>query len=203
MLRPLVAGGLAALVLTGCAGSPATVSAPPSPSPSAAPVLESAAPVPVPSTATAAVDPGSRPARLQVPAVGIDTVLIDLGIAADGTLEVPTDYAQAGWLDRSPTPGSRGPAVLAGHVDSKAGPAVFYRLRDLVAGDQVVVTRADGQVVRFTVDGVQQYAKDAFPTDAVYGPVPGPVLRLITCGGTFDRGTGHYRDNLVVYATGA
>ncbi len=160
--------------------------------------------VPVPGGAAApapAVDPAARPVHLTIPSIGVDTTLTTLGIDPDGALQVPVDYQQVGWLDRSPPPGDRGPAVLAGHVDSASGPAAFYRLHELVPGAAVVVTRADGTQVPFAVDGVQQYAKDAFPTATVYGPVPGPVLRLITCGGTFDRSTGHYRDNLVVYAT--
>lgn len=144
---------------------------------------------------------GDQPASLRMPAIGVSTgPLVDLGIAADGTMQVPADYARAGWFTGSAAPGERGPAVIAGHVDSRTGPAVFYRLRDLRAGDVVEVEQRDGDVVRFAVSSVQKYAKDAFPTAKVYGPVPGPALRLITCGGVFDRSTGHYRDNIVVYA---
>ena len=155
----------------------------------------------MPAAAPRAVDAGHVPVRLQVPAADIDVPLTGLGVAADGTLEVPADYQQVGWFDGGPPPGDVGPAVVAGHVDSKSGPAPFYRLRDLAAGDEVTVTRADGQLVVFHVDGVAQYAKDAFPTATVYGPVPGPALRLVTCGGSFDRSSGHYRDNVVVYAS--
>lgn len=224
--RALRASGLVtALVLSGAACAPsgslssaspaATVA--PSVAPSAAPTTGSspdrvgaspaaepaeARTVPVPgSLSGAAAPPGHRPVRLQVPAAGIDTTLIELGVATDGSMQVPSDYADAGWLDRSPAPGDRGPAVLAGHVDSKSGPAVFFRLRELAVGDRIVVTRKDGARVGFTVDGVQQHPKNAFPTAAVYGPVPGPVLRLVTCGGSFDRSSGHYRDNIVVFAT--
>jgi len=139
--------------------------------------------------------------RLLVPSVHIDSALVDLGLAADGTLEVPADYQRAGWFAGGVVPGERGPAVLAGHVDSRSGPAVFFRLAEVEVGDEVVVVGAGGEQVRFGVDGVERYSKDAFPTELVYGPAPGPVLRLITCGGTFDRRTGHYRDNVVVYAT--
>jgi Sortase domain len=93
-----------------------------------------------------------------------------------------------------------GPAVISGHVDSKTGPAVFYRLRDLGAGDTVRVQRAAGDWLTFEVTGTARYAKAAFPTEAVFGPVTGPVLRLITCGGDFDRASGHYLDNVVVTA---
>lgn len=157
-----------------------------------------------PSPRTPAPAPNSsavRPVRVVVPSVGIDSRLVDLGIATDGSMEVPKDYQRAGWLKRGPAPGERGPAIIAGHVDSDSRPAVFFRLAKVRTGDRVLVTRADGRVVAFTVDGVQQYAKNAFPSQAVYGPAPGPVLRLITCGGTFDRRSGHYRDNVVVFAT--
>ena len=93
-----------------------------------------------------------------------------------------------------------GPAVLAGHVDSTAGPAVFWRLRDLAPGDEVLVDRADGTTARFTVTRVERHPKDAFPTDEVYGPTTGAELRLITCGGEFDRAARSYRDNVVVFA---
>lgn len=139
--------------------------------------------------------------RLLVPAIRVDVPLVGLGIAADGTLQAPGSYQQVGWLRTSPAPGQRGPAVIAGHVDSTTGPAPFYRLRDLHAGDRVVVVRGNGSRVSFTVDAVQRYAKSAFPTATVYGPVPGPALRLLTCGGQFDHATHHYRDNVVVYAS--
>lgn len=151
--------------------------------------------------AVAASEPSLRPVRVVVPSVGIDSPLVNLGIAADGSIEVPTDYQRAGWLNRSPPPGQRGPAVIAGHIDSRAGPGVFFRLSKLRTGDRVMVTRADGRVVSFSVDGVGRYPKNAFPTDAVYGPVPGPALRLITCGGSFDRRSRQYHDNVIVYAT--
>ena len=144
---------------------------------------------------------GARPVRIRIPSIAVNSALVDLGVEADGTLQVPSDYQTPGWLDRGPAPGQQGPAVIAGHVDSKSGPAVFYRLRDLKSGAKIIITTGNGKTVTFTVDGVAQYAKTKFPTAAVYGPVPGPVLRLITCGGAFDRTVGHYRDNLVVYAS--
>ena len=157
--------------------------------------------IPVPAGAARSVDPAAVPVRLQVPAAGVDVALTGLGIAADGTLEVPVDFQEVGWFDAGVAPGDVGPAVIAGHVDSRSGPAPFYSLRDLAPGDVVTVTRADGATVDFAVDGVEQYPKDDFPTASVYGPVPGPALRLITCGGSFDRASGHYRDNVVVYAS--
>ena len=107
----------------------------------------------------------------------------------------------AGWYTGSPRPGAVGSSVIAGHVDSVRGPAVFYRLGTLRPGERVYVSRADGTMADFSVSRVQTYAKDAFPTAEVYGPAPDPELRLITCGGTFDSTTGHYLSNVVAYAT--
>ncbi len=146
--------------------------------------------------------PRSRPVALSIPAMGIvDSSLVDLGKEADGTLEVPTDYGQAGWFAPGPAPGQFGPAVIAGHVDSKAGPAIFYRLGELEPGATLSVTREDGSTAEFVVDKVERYPKDAFPTAAVYGDTTQrSELRLITCGGEFDNSTGHYVDNVVAYA---
>lgn len=190
--EPPSASSSAATGATGAATAPATDPATGS---------SGAGSIPVPAGAARVVDPATVPVRLQVPGAGVDVDLTRLGIAADGTLEVPVDYQEVGWFEAGPAPGDTGPAVIAGHVDSTSGPAPFYSLRDLAPGDAITVTRADGSTVAFTVDGVEQYAKDAFPTASVYGPVPGPALRLITCGGSFDRAVGHYRDNVVVYAS--
>lgn len=147
----------------------------------------------------------SAPVVVAVPRIGVDTPLVRLGIAADGALEVPGrgEFDRAGWLTTSAAPGDAGASVIAGHVDSTSGPAVFHRLHELVPGDEVRVQRADGQVVVFTVDEVRRVGKDAFPTAEVYGPQPGPVLRLVTCGGEFDRSTGHYTDNVIAFASAA
>jgi sortase (surface protein transpeptidase) len=138
---------------------------------------------------------------VEVPGIGVRSDLVDLRLDDTGALEAPTDFARAGWFVDGPQPGQPGPSVIAGHVDSQDGPAVFFRLHELAEGDEVLVHRADGSTIRFAVTRVEQYAKDAFPTDAVYGPVPGPELRLITCGGEFDADRRSYRDNIVVYAT--
>jgi len=163
----------------------------------------------VPPSAAAATTgpsvPTSVPLALQIPAIGVRSPLLQLGQAADGTLAVPppgAHYDEAGWYRYSPTPGSPGPAVIAGHVDSAvAGPSVFFRLGGLHARDLVRVARADGLVAVFVVDEVRRYHKTAFPTALVYGNTPGPTLRLITCGGSFDHSTGHYTDNIVVLAS--
>lgn len=152
-------------------------------------------------TATIPVDLAPvEPARVRVPKIGVDTPLVRLGLNPDRSIEVPTDFSLAGWYTLGPAPGQGGPAVMVGHVDSRRGPAVFFRLRELVAGDAIEVARADGTVVGFTVDRVERHDKDAFPTAAVYGPTDGPELRLITCGGVFNRQTRHYEDNVVVFA---
>jgi hypothetical protein len=159
--------------------------------------LVPAGPVPV-----GAVPVGAVPVGLAIPAIGVDErTLVMLGRNPDGSLQVPSDYARAGWFTGGPVPGRPGPSVIAGHVDSRAGPAVFFRLRELRAGDVVTVRMSDGGQLPFRVDGVRQYPKANFPTAAVYGPVPGAALRLITCGGSFDRTVRSYRDNVVVYAS--
>jgi LPXTG-site transpeptidase (sortase) family protein len=144
--------------------------------------------------------PTSRPARLDVPSVGIHTNLVDLGLNPDGTLEVPSEPLLAGWYTGSPTPGERGPSVIAGHVDAReTGPAVFYRLSQVAPGAAVDVTRRDGSVAHFTVTAVRSYAKSDFPTQTVYGNTSGATLRLITCGDWNDTSQ-EYDGNVVVFA---
>lgn len=143
----------------------------------------------------------SAPTRLRIPAIDVDTSLMGLGLTDDDELEVPPlgKDAPAGWYKRSPTPGEVGPSLIVGHVDSASeGPAVFYRLGALEAGDTVSVTREDGTEAEFTIDDVTDYGKDSFPDYRVYGNTDGPEIRLITCGGEFDDDTGHYEDNIVV-----
>jgi hypothetical protein len=140
------------------------------------------------------------PVRLQMPSVGLDTRLTGIDLDAAGALVPPSDDTVAGWYRSGPAPGEVGPAVLTGHVDSVAGPAVFFRLRHVAVGDPVSVTRADGTTARFTVTRVARFPKGAFPTTEVYAPTPRPELRLITCGGAFDRTARSYLDNVVVYA---
>ncbi|HWC11733.1 MAG TPA: class F sortase [Acidimicrobiales bacterium] len=148
----------------------------------------------------AAVPPGD-PVTVRIPAVGVVAPLVPLGTAADGTLEVPR-YEEAGWYAGGSRPGDPGPAVIAAHVDSTTGPAVFYRLEDAKPGDVVHVDYPEGTVT-FVVRESHSFPKTGFPTDRVYGPTEGPELRLITCDGTFDRSTRSYRSNLVVWADAA
>jgi hypothetical protein len=140
------------------------------------------------------------PVRLVVASIGIDTALQPVGVLPDGTLEPPHEWGVAGWYADGARPGDPGPAVVEGHVDSRNGPAVFYRLRDLHVGATVLVRTAAGSTLRFVVDTVRRYPKTKFPTAAVYGPAPLPVLRLVTCTGDFDWSARSYLDNLVVTA---
>ena len=152
---------------------------------------------------SAVAKPVAAPVSLTIPLIGVQTNLMTLGLGRDGTLQVPalSMASVAGWYTGSPRPGAIGSAIIVGHVDTTSGPAVFDRLDTLTRGDKIYVKRADGTLVEFRVTSVQQYPKDHFPTEAVYGPVPDPELRLITCGGAFDPATRHYVLNIVVYAT--
>ena len=152
---------------------------------------------------SAAPKPVAVPVSLTIPLIGVQTNLMTLGLGRDGTLQVPalSMASVAGWYTGSPRPGAIGSAIIVGHVDTTSGPAVFDRLDTLTRGDKIYVKRADGTLVEFRVTSVQQYPKDHFPTEAVYGPVPDPELRLITCGGAYDPATHHYVLNIVVYAT--
>jgi sortase (surface protein transpeptidase) len=143
----------------------------------------------------------ARPVSLVIPAIGVSTPLVRLGLTATGALQVPSSTAVAGWYTGSARPGAIGSAVIAGHIDSVTGPGVFFRLRLLHRGERVYVRRANGSVAVFGVTAVHTYLKTQFPTEAVYGPEPDAQLRLITCGGTFDYATGHYLSNIIVYAS--
>ena len=147
----------------------------------------------------------SAPVSLAIPALGVTSPMLTLGLNPDGTVQVPSlddPDSKAGWYKGSPTPGSIGPAIILGHIDSKKyGPGVFYKIGSLSPGQEVDVTRQDGTVAVFTVDGVRSYPKDQFPTKDVYGNIDHAGLRLITCGGTFDPNKGSYESNIVVYAS--
>jgi sortase (surface protein transpeptidase) len=161
-----------------------------------------APPVPVPTVLTL---PASMPTSLAIPAIHVRAALLHVGQAADGTLAVPPPgphYDQPAWYRYSPTPGARGPSVIVGHIDSKSGgPSVFFRLGELKRSDPIRVTRDDGSVAVFAVDDVRRFHKADFPSRLVYGNTDHAALRLITCGGPFDRTTGHYVDNIIVTAT--
>jgi hypothetical protein len=145
--------------------------------------------------------PVALPVSLEIPAIGVTTKLIHLGLTASGALAVPPTAAVAGWYTGSPRPGATGASVIAGHIDSLSGPGVFYRLRQMRAGELIYIRRANHSLAVFRVTAVHMYLKSRFPTDSVYGAVPNAQLRLITCGGTFDYATGHYLSNVIVFAT--
>jgi sortase (surface protein transpeptidase) len=192
----LVAVGIGATGLTVSTLSPAH----------AAPLPARPAPIPAPTGRTvppaslATAPQAARPVSLSIPSIGVRTRLIHLGVNKDGTLQVPSSTAVAGWYTGSPRPGMVGSAIIAGHVDSRTGPGIFFWLRTLRPGDRVYVGRADGTMAVFAVTRIKKFAKDHFPTAAVYGPVPDAELRLITCGGIFDRSQGRYLSNVVVFA---
>jgi sortase (surface protein transpeptidase) len=140
-----------------------------------------------------------RPVSIAIPAAGVDARVVPVGLRADRTMEVP-GVDLAGWYEPGPRPGEAGPAVIVGHVDSRQGPAVFFRLGELRRGDRIVVGRQGGGGRAFVVDRVERLPKDALPTERIWNRTREPVLRLITCGGSFDRSTGHYRDNVIVFA---
>ncbi len=142
----------------------------------------------------------ASPVRVVIPAIRVSAAVIPLGLNPDRTLEVPTNYAETGWYVGGPEPGELGGAVIAGHVDSKSGPAVFYRLRELRRDDLIEVVLKDGSTVRFAVRSSMAVPKDNFPSKLVYNKKPHATLTLITCGGAFDQATGHYRDNYLVFA---
>ena len=145
----------------------------------------------------------SVPEMIRIPRIRVRAKTVALGLNRNGTAAVPplTEPELASWFDRGPTPGQRGTAVFFGHVDAKrVGPAVFYRIGMLRPGDLIFVTLRDRKVAAFRVYSVALYQKSAFPTATVYSYTRWPTLRLITCGGAFDRRTHHYLGNIVVFA---
>jgi LPXTG-site transpeptidase (sortase) family protein len=143
----------------------------------------------------------SLPLTLDIPRIGVHSPVSTLGLKSDGTIQEPplSRPNLTGWYRLGPTPGETGPAVIAGHVDANGNRAVFYRLGQLRRGDRATITRKNGSVVNFQVDSIQRVAKNAFPTKKVYGDIGFAGLRLITCGGSFNKATGHYVDNVIAY----
>lgn len=170
-------------------------------------------PIVLPFSAATRTTPGSRPkphrpivarsspVTLRIPAIGLTVAVSSLGLNPDGTVEVPTNFQEPGWYRFGPSPGQVGSAVILGHVDSYLGPAVFFQLRTLRAGDRVVVDLADGAVAQFVVDGVAMYSKTHFPDQAVYASHGYSALQLVTCGGVFDPQAGSYLSNVVAYTS--
>jgi hypothetical protein len=196
-LRAGIAGAL--LIVAGIIAVGVAVSAQvhaPQPAPSAAGAI--GAPARGPSL------PRSMPVSLDIPAIGVSSKLLHLGLNSDGTVQVPslqTNADEAAWYKYSATPGQIGASVIEGHVDSYRGPAVFFRLGALQPGDTIDVTLANGITAIFRVTGVREFAKSRFPAKAIYGATDFAALRLVTCGGTFDYATGHYLSSIVVFAS--
>jgi hypothetical protein len=166
-------------------------------------------------TGTTPRPPTPAPTAITIPAIGAHSTLVPLGLTPERALEVPPVDApmQAGWYAGADPakpgdevePGELGPAVIAAHVDGvvdgkRGQPGLFYRLRDLAPGSEVLIDREDGSQLRFVVERVEHHDKDSFPTSEVYGATPGPELRLITCGGSFDHEARSYRENIVAFA---
>lgn len=183
-----ICAGCAAPGPPSVSGPPASTAAPASPSPTRDAVK--------PTPAATAVDPS----RVVIPALGLDEQLIPLGLAPDGAMEVPVDYDEVGWFTGVGRPGGTGPTVIAAHVDSPTGPAVFQRLDEVAVGDLVEVHDVDGTLHTYRVTETADYPKAAFPTARVFGATAADTLRVITCGGVFDRDAGSYLDNRVVFA---
>ena len=168
--------------------------------PTPPPTISAASSAPAAAKAPAAL-PASRPVRVEIPAAGVDaSPILDLGLAADGTVEVPSvaDADKIGWYDKGVTPGQTGPAVLIGHFDTVKGPAVLKNVSKVKVGDIISVDRADGKTAKFKVRALEQVDKKTFPTQKVYGNTDRPELRVITCGGELTGG--HRPDNIILYA---
>ncbi|MCA1674359.1 MAG: class F sortase [Actinobacteria bacterium] len=145
--------------------------------------------------------PESEPVSIEIPSLGVSSEVMDLGLRPDGSMEVPPGAYPAGWYTAAPTPGELGPAIIAGHVNWNGDPGVFFELHKMTPRNEITVRRRDGSTALFGVDNVAQYPKNEFPTEAVYGNIDHAGLRLITCGGDFDKSAHSYLDNIVVYAS--
>ncbi|MGW1230284.1 class F sortase [Streptomyces sp. NPDC002530] len=207
LLWPAVAAGVGMLLIYNSFGSSAD-DKPPAPPAAAAPASSPAAAVPRQASPSPSPTPAapalsrSVPTRLRIPAIAVDAPFTPLSIGPSGRLDAPppNDKNLVGWFKDGATPGERGASIVAGHVDTTTGPAVFLQLRFLRPGSTLDITRADGTVATFTVDTVETFSKAKFPDKRVYADTPDAQLRLITCGGTYDRKAKDYEDNVVVFA---
>ncbi|GID33154.1 class F sortase [Paractinoplanes brasiliensis] len=145
----------------------------------------------------------SRPERLSIPSINVQAPILEVGLAADGSVGVPPlkRHNEAGWFDGGPTPGQFGPALIVGHADTRTGPSVFKQLPKLKPGQRIEVTRADNSVAVFEVNSVEHFDKGKLPVQRVYGDYSRPSLRLMTCGGRWVGGSTGYSDNIVVFAS--
>ncbi|GAB2446874.1 class F sortase [Nocardia tengchongensis] len=150
---------------------------------------------------TAASITRSTPVSFSIPSINVAGSLISVGLNADGSVQVPADYQQAGWYQQGPAPGEQGSAVILGHVDSYKGPGVFFTLKKVRKDDMIDVTRADGKVAHFKVTDVRMYLKSEFPDQTVFGPRGGATLQVVTCGGDFDKNAKSYLSNVVVFSS--
>lgn len=190
------------VALAGCSSDApsASSSAATSGAPSASASAQGEAASGPPEAATTGRPDRTAPTQVSIPSIGVKSALMELGLNADGTVEVPPSEKgmTAGWYSGGSVPGAPGPAVLIGHNDTRFGRAVFHDLKNIRKGAEVLVRDGAGKTLRFTVTGKEAVSKKAFPTEKVYGPSKDSTLRLITCDGEFDA-EGHTVDNLIVY----
>jgi LPXTG-site transpeptidase (sortase) family protein len=157
--------------------------------------------VPIPTNSFSSNSFQPKPAKVRISKINVDAPVVDLGLNADGTLQVPQEGGDVGWYTKSPSPGAMGPAVMVGHLDTIKTAGVFYNLHKLQPGDEVEIEREDGSIAVFKIDSTEKYSQDNFPTDKVYGAIDHAGIRLITCSGTYSLLKGRYSDNLVVYGS--
>lgn len=202
MLGGAVVGAVLAFVAALLLGQPATHTTPQAQAQPAAPEKHSGDRPRKVSTVDWDTSKRMKPIAMSVPAIHARSSLVGLGLLPDHTLQTPpvSQPMQAGWYKLGPAPGQKGAAVITGHVDGYHMPGIFYHLDDVETGDTINVTRSDDSVVHFTVTRTREVAKSNFPTKQVYGPVNDPELRLVTCGGPFDRAVGSYEHNILVFA---
>ncbi|MBY8865811.1 MULTISPECIES: class F sortase [Streptomyces] len=200
LLWPAAAVGLGLVLIHNSLGTTTQASLP---YPARPKTVASAAPRP---KASASPDgpalPRSEPKRISIPDIGVDAPFTNLSIGTSGQLNAPPadDTNLVGWFQGGVSPGERGASIVVGHVDTKTGPAVFAGLSTLEPGSDIDITRADGTVANFKVDALDTFSKADFPDDEVYADTPDAELRLITCGGPYDRTAQDYEANLVVFA---
>ena len=142
-----------------------------------------------------------RPVRIVIPSIGLSAPVVPLGLNPDRTLQVPRNFGDTGWFRGGPEPGEPGAAVIVGHVASRSGPAVFYRLREVRVGQLITIRLQGGSIVRYVVNSMVRVQKSHFPTKRVYARTKQPTLRLITCAGKLNLTTGHHPDNYIVFAS--
>jgi len=208
-VRVQVAAGVAAALTVGMlvgalvfgGGEPAPAAAPPAPTPRPTSSAPAAVPTePVPTGPVAAEADAPAPVAIRIPDLSIDQAMVPLGVTPERKLEVPEEWMDIGWWKTGPAPGEAGGAVIAGHVNGDGKPAVFVDLPSLAVGAQVEVQREDGSVATFVVRSKEQFPKDDFPNERMYTFEGPSFLHLVTCGGSFDTRSGHYDDNIVVFA---